>query len=461
MSALDKLRASKHEMLKKSVRRKIAHQLRNRKDLSRLIEHHRRVTNIAKTEISETYLPDLLPIERCLGDSLSSSRWNGVLFKPGLESHLEISLYVALRTIESLNTDAQQYWRLSAMPNLRGEALTKFEQARRVAWLRLAFRCALCMPLGYLVSHTTFRGPKSPAPSWSPSAEDFSDYQEKWGVPSASQSPAVLSPRNISQSVYFRLFEPVGPEPDNASLFEADFFRDKPMMNNPLNNAFTTALEHVFYDQIYYRIPYWWTLLINHHFITRDGFRPITYHLPDYEDDEDRSRQEGLGWTTPTSATKKKKLRASDAEPGPTTDEEPTAEAALVDHLVRIISEAVDDGSFTANKGGAVFQVYQGGVYVVVPRFWKDLSQRLNRPDVSPEALHQLFVDKGLLGVQTIESPETTFEIRPATANRRLGKVRSLPLSKHAVQRLFGDRRPFADNDDLHPLIASRQTTAA
>lgn len=340
------------------------------------------------------------------------------------------------------------------------------DEAWRIAWLRTLFRCTLCLPIGYMVSHTSFRG-AADSSSWSPASEDMVDYVNRCGRVtahrlSARNEPVQLAARLVSFSTYLRLFDRAPAEIPMLSLFEADFFSDRPSKRNPLYVAFNNAMKHVFYDRFYLKLPFWWVLALNHHFIRDESYVPVECivtanagkewrELVDIETEVDINKEStDSEEASPATATQ-------DRQPSTVTD----SFLPLVSRCLAISRSKIESDEFKANCRGAVFQRHSGVVHVVVPVFFTQLQELLNRPGVTSAHIHQGFVQDGLLAVDSVDAPETNFEIRPAGSTRRLGKVRALPLSDLGLKALFSNSGEMPDNPDLQLLHLGRSASAA
>lgn len=67
MKLADKERRARIENLAVSIREKLAAAARNTDHLSSVIDYNDNVTNIPIQEINQHYLPQIAPIDRCLG----------------------------------------------------------------------------------------------------------------------------------------------------------------------------------------------------------------------------------------------------------------------------------------------------------------------------------------------------------------------------------------------------------
>jgi hypothetical protein len=442
-----------------------------------LITYNDDVTNISTEEIRDYYLPDIVQVHRCIGDDLSRSIHEGVLSQPSAANHLEMVIYIALRSIEALNANPNSWTSVSGKPEsvLSPSTLASIEPLSitaddyfRIAWLRALFRCVLCMPIGYMVSHTSLRGSDPSSPSWSPASQDIVDYIDRYGPVLVGNSQSEhghvqLSPRLISFSTYLRLYERSPSEIPMLSLFEADFFADKPSKRNPLYIAFNDAMKHVFYDRFYTKFPYWWVLAINHHFIRDENYSPIECVV---------TAEAGKEWRKYLPEVLRQAQLDENEEESPDSVSEPPSDAArqpqsqtdllpLVSASVKLCHELYIKEDFRANCGGAVYQRYSGDTYIVFPLFFNRLEAALNRPAVTYDKIHMAFIQDGLLDASATDAPETAFEIIRSGTTKRLGKVRGLKLSDTGVSLLFPDGVPFGDNADLKLLRNQPSATAA
>ena len=480
--------ARRHEALsKKSVveRELISEQLNNRPEIGSLVAYNERVSQISRDELRIHFLPDLVVMERCIGDELCRSIHSGDMDQPRIEEHTEISLYIALRTIESLNgsPDGVNAWtgfeKSSQAPGAPSEALMRLE------WLKTAFRCALSMPIGFLVSQTALKSDSNFAPPWSPCFEDLPDYVKKHGPSMVRRSKRILSGRAISFSTHRRIFGPVNGQVPGLSLAEADFFADRPSNDNPLAVAFNDAISHVFHDRFHLRLPFWWALVINDHFRHRPDFKPIgcyltataakAYRVAAKADEADAEKapvhpevESALSESNPAEppektagqeahyASKQKALvRPTDDGASVLSESQPEVsepDPALIRQIVEVTRNALATDDFTVNVGGSVFQRVSGAMHIVVPLFFARVSTRLQSLAASDTEIHQAMLDSQLLDADSLDSPEAVFEIFNQAKRRRLGKCRTLRLTELGVRLFFPSGATAEDNPDLRPL---------
>lgn len=456
--------------------------VRQRGQEGRLLAHNDRTTNIPITEINRLYLPELMIIEDCMGPELSVSHHDGDLNQPSVVHHRELSLYVALRAIESLNTNPK-WWLLWSGQQ---DDTVKHEEWRR-AWMLALFRCTLSMPIGYLVSHTALQSTGSNPRSWQPCAENLPSFSSVHGPVRVTKSNRRVAPRMVSFSTYLRIFERSPIDVPMLSIAEADFFSDRPNSDNPLYKAFDYAMKHVFYDRFYLRLPYWWVLVLNHHFVRHEGYTPIEcvirrgYGLPWNENtagakpeaqtapvvtqqDPWSATQAGPGKQIPSPAPMlqidpiEPIVTAQDIPSSRLLDKAPAKESntplnPLVAASLEIVRDRIASGVFTANCQGAVFHGVEGQTLLVVPLFWKILATHLNKPGVLPENLSQAYVEAGFILKPPGCALERDFAIYPSGVTKRVGKVRGVTLSIDGRDSLFPDGVPFGDNTDLRPLM--------
>jgi len=482
--------SDRYSALARQIDKKYAESLESREDLSRLIDHTKRVTNISWRDLTRYFLPDIQPVENCLGSDLCHSRWHGFGSRPGLADHLEVSVYVALRTLETLNFEG--YWKkwsglskhsLPKGSDLSPEALASLDAEWHRSWLKTAFRCALCLPIGYLISQTVIRGHAGRAPGWSPIEQDLDDYISKFGEVTFSTSETErISPKLVSVCTYHRLFDLSHARGvPMLSLAFADFFRDKPSIENPIAIAFHDALKHCFYDRIYDRLPYWWCLLLNHHFLYDEDYVPVSCTLPSEFAPKPRLITRGTELDTqPVSSPSPSasdvpeapSMAFSDSQTSPDSDvllspspdssgDSPRSLSPLTQRCIQNCIASVASGDYRINTGGALFQAVNRHVYLVVPLFWQTLAADLAQPGVTAETIHQRFVADLLVCPASSESEEATFEIYKAELNKRLGKVRGLPLTALGLRLLFPNGFTYGNNPDLRPLRSAADASAA
>lgn len=469
----DEVLLQKYRTQSRSIREKLAALIKERDDYRYLIKYNANVSSISQEEIDTEYLPEIIPVEKCMGPTLSRSEFVGTLVQPRAVHHMEFTLYVALRALESMNANPKSWQSASGDPKLflSDEQLDTLRAANkspdapwRILWCKTLFRCVLSLPIGYLVSHTHIGTPEKrsdgnavPRVSWCPSSIDYDQFVSQHGNPVVSRSAHVFAARQVSFATYLRLFDRAPADIPMLSLCEADFFSDLPNSTNPLYMAFHEAMKHVFYDRMYLQVPYWWSVALNHHFIRDTDYKEIDYVI---------TKNLGIPWNnvvvSDDIATAEKTSDFAEAEQPESHTDAPIAEelspkqppklSGISSNAVSVVHERISAGAFKANCKGAVFQKVRGRLYLVVPIFFQSVATALDRPNMKPNEIHESFVKDGLLGVDSVDAPEHTFEIRPRNSPSRLGKVRALPVSEEGQRVLLPPGVVFEDNDDLRPM---------
>lgn len=445
-----------------------------------LLSHTLRITNIPRSILTRYLLPQLLPIERTLGPELCESTYNG--FNPGgLPQHIEISLYVALRTVESLYAKRSfRHWTGSPNQSHDPRVLKLNDTQKRdldglweLAWLVTAFRIALAMPIGYIFFRNRIRGLEEQAPSWMPTVEDFQDYRARYGdvrvYPSKSHE---LSPRMISMSTYYRIFDRAPADVPKLSFAETDAFSDVPNKHNPIYSAFSDALKHVFRGRTFEKLPFFWCYLLNHAFVHDPNFSQISCLLPS-EDSTDinhvieSSELQGSSTTEtqdipsqpqshkpvePSQPASDLSMRTSTPyEPDPPVSKEDDL-SPLVSDICSLVQERLSDNRLWFNEKGATFHSVADVVYVTLPSFFKTVARLLDRPSVDEEFLKSLFLDRGFLDITSVSDEPVLFAIHPKGVRRSLGKCRTWPLTPLGKSSLVPSSLNYSDNPDLKPL---------
>ena len=429
--------------------------------IAKLMTYQDKASAIPRKEIDLEYLPELAPIESCLGKDLCRSVLHGDFRQSEPLHNLEFTLYVALRSLEFLYESDKRWTSWSGMPPSDFNSVDDAETENRywrLTWMRTAFRCIACMPIGYIISQVAFRGSVRGAPSWSPANEDMIDYAEKWGDPKVTKTDFYIDPRETSLLTYARLFGGRRGDVPMLAHAEADFFSDKPNRHNPIWRAYHRALNHVLAGRRYLPLPYWWSYAINHEYIADSDFVPLRAQLQCRDGFSFGEMRQTIGDPSQDKAESGEQV----VEP-----EQPVAQSSVTTPLSPILENACTvardrfaANEFTANAGGCVFQGIAGRVSLVVPWFWDKLANHIGNPSLTAERLHQAFADAGLLE-NGLNAREQHFAIVKPGTGRRLGKCRTLPLSPMGQQLLFPEGVPFGDNPDLEPMAAKNRASAA
>lgn len=430
--------------------------------IQKLLQYEKRASSMTSREIALEFLPDVAPVERCLGSDLSRSILDGDFYQAKPVHNLEFTVYVALRALEYLNESPTRWSGWSGKPpNIEGtlEAAERNDRIWHLIWLRTAFRCILCMPFGYLISETALRGELQGAPSWSPAQQDMPDYIEQWGSPKATKTEFFIDPRETSLLTYVRLFGNRRSIIPMLAHAEADFFSDIPNKDNPIWKAYRRSISHVMAGRHYLALPFWWSFAINHEYIADPDYRPLSVDLRcrnGFTISSSDTTQAAA--TTETDGSEQPDASAETPQDAPTVG--PDVSPMLV-NAIEVARLAIDDKTFYANSGGCVFQGAAGRAFVVVPLFWSRLAQCIGNPSVTPELLRDSFVSAGYIECGGRNPQETQFAIRKRETRKRLGKCRTLCLSKSGERALFPGGRTFGDNEDLQRLDLDPEQSAA
>lgn len=465
---------------------------------------------LSQNLVIQELLPEWFPVLQCLGPELCKSRWDGELKRNFCHEHEEISLYVALRAVESLNANDASWMEWSSGgrgifdPSFQKVAgiATSPEDLFRLQWLRTLFRAALTLPIGYFVSHTSWRVTRS-GMAWNPVEEDLPAFERiQDGKAEVFRSGAVIDARLVSYGVFLRIFPPSPIRVPGLSLAVCDFFSSRPDPSNPLYRAWHTAMHYFFYERHFTKLPFWWVTCINHHFVRSETYRPIpntcelrpTDGETDWVPPQHRARggdgqQSQVGTLAPGEDPADDSEPSSSATviaPGPnpglppehepetpavdssSAPEEEIAQDPVPEPLSELTEIALGEielqrsvGTIGVNCKGAIMQKHAGVLFLVYPLFFRVLSEKLNRPEATPEALEASFQGDGLLSLSDGELLEYAFEIRPPGAPRRLGKVRAVPLSERGATALWPEASALADNDALIPMGAPKALASA
>lgn len=454
------------------VRQKLAREMLLHQPILTALNDHVRVSTMTRSEIVENHLPDLAALHSCIGDSLSRSDYQGLWEQHRSFHNLELSFYLAILAVESMhNSESWKYWsghprqysQQSAVP-LDEKTLAIRDDVWRDQWLRVMFRVALFIPIGYLVSHSVIvassRSPDSGYPTpppWSPVSEDLDQYQERWGKAFVHPTRYRIAPRLISYATYLRYFGSTSSEVPRLAQAEADFFADQPHPDNPLRQEWFKVLRTFLKTQFSADItndnafPYWWVNTINHTFAGSSDFDPIRCVMT--AESCSRWRQLQSDASAPPSENdillETEAVKSSDEDvPSDSDDVLLSGLPSAVAASIRLLRELYAAGELTANQGGAVFQCYMDRVHIVVPWFWQQLVNRIPN-SISEDEFRAAYFSAGLLGIDTLDEGDTVLEIFPQDALKRLGKCKLTPLSELGEQLLFPGGVPFSSNPDL------------
>jgi hypothetical protein len=446
-----------------NVKQRIAfsRKMRETDHIASLMEYQDKASLLSDEEIDIEYLPEAAPVVACLGEDLCQTVLEGDFYQSRPVHNLEFSLYVAFRALEYLSENDKRWGSWSGMPSTEwdpGETIDVINRHWRMTWLRTAFRCILCMPIGYIVSQTQLRGDQAGAPSWSPAQEDMGDYIAKWGSPKATATQFFIAPRPTSFSTYARLF---GGHRSNVPMLaqaEADFFSDHPNRKNPIWRAYRHALNHVMAGRRYMSLPFWWAYAINHEYVLDPNFLPLQVEL---------HCREGFSFMRDSSIDAEPAASPAPTEPVAAPSDTPVVTTpdtpldGVVDNACSVARTCFENGTFTANSGGCVFQRVGGRLHVVVPIFWDKLAQHIGNPSLTPNLLQESFSRNGLIEGEGLDVQERRFSIVKKNGKRRIGTCRTLLLTEKAETLLFPGGMPFQDNPDLHPMTDDQEASAA
>lgn len=423
-------------------RGEFSERLRSEDPIAKLLRYEDRASSIRKAELDLEYLPELAPVIRCLGEALCKSVVRGDFHQAGALHNLEFTLWVALRAIAYINENQNHWSDWSGLPpnDVEDGSEGVERQFWQLTWLRTTFRCVLCMPLGYLVSETEFRGSKPGAPIWSPSEEDMVAYVESWGDAAVTKAKRFIAPREVSHAAYMRLFRHAPDEVPMLALAEADFFSDRPNVQNPIWKAYRRALQHILAGNRHLALPFWWAYAVNHEFIAEPDFaqwKTVLHCKNGFSFNTDPD----MAGTSNADETKDVLSVAADSGA--------RRRSSTIERASAVARDQFDLGAFTANTGGCVYQGFGGRTLLVVPRFWQLLCARVERRGLTPDRLQNAFAEAGLIEIYETASPDLSFAIIKPGTKKRLGKCRAIPLSEKGRQALFPGGVPFGDNPDL------------
>lgn len=463
-----------------ALRERFVEHYANDERLMPVLAYAKETGELAPSFIEKVFLPDLFFIEQCIGQNLSVSRFEGELARPDCIAHEEMALYFSLRAVEALNandnwwlawsTDGEDFIK-PADHLVAGHRAVNAAEVVRTEWMKVLFRAVQCLPIGYMVSHSSFRA-KEQGMQWNPGDEDLSQFEKaEGGTAKLFRVPTVIDARAVSHAVYLRLYPGPRIRIPGLSLAVTDFFSMRPHPSNPLFKAMNTAMHFFFYERFYPKLPFWWVTFINHHFIRDQKYRPISCEvgigdgetdwapadhrrMPSGEVDKDAEAQE-------ISAV----ISTEDAS---LADRSHSATAPSVAKLTPVTVRAVENvrqragrNELIANDKGAVVQKHGGVLYLVVPLFFRQLSEFLNRKDSTPETLEEAFVHDGLVVSDDGVAIESAFEIKPEGATRRLGKVRAVALTQLGVRLLYPQGEKLPNNTALVPLKVRAELNVA
>lgn len=428
--------------------------------ISRVIDHHIKSSNLPSGDLQRFCLPEVLPIQLCIGDDLTRSFYQGELKQMSSVHHIELSLQIALTAVEILNSQEMR-WRLWAGkvrlddsgPNSTAPSrISELPARHRAAWVRTMMRAALCMPLGYLVSHTLISSRKG-LEGWNPALSDMCDYIAETGkTPNISPSNLSVAPRMLSYATYQRLYGTQAAGSPTLVLAEADFFSDHPSRSNPLRLAWRDAILKILTQKWQLPFPYWWVLAINHELVGREGFQLLKCEVIDELTQASLSAPEPLELIpSPESKSTNEdsdNASTSNAQQHGKPSDASTSHALLANR----VREQIEQGEFKMNCKGAVIHRADGEFFVSHPLFWKLLEASIGDPSKDIEYLTKAFIDAGFVSTQSGELVEKSFAIIPADSNKRAGKFKGVLLTKDFVNQAIIHESSIADNPDLREL---------
>ncbi|TVS17385.1 MAG: hypothetical protein EA417_06960 [Gammaproteobacteria bacterium] len=293
-------------------------------------------------------LPEISPLESCLGRAISESRFDGEIRQPYAYPHEQIALYMALRACEVLNANDPWWmeWSTSGRDfitpsehRIAGRPANSAEEVVRMVWIKTLFRAALALPIGYLVSHTSWRV-KRDGMAWNPAEQDMAEYRQTHDAhPEVFVMRSIIDARTVSHAAFRRLFPESLIGIPGLSFALADFFSSAPTPSNPLYLAWHNAMHFFFYERTYRRLPFWWVTLINHHFCRSETYRPISCVVLDTSGETD--------WAPPDRSVQPQSPAASPPDRNSTSGD-PSSDVVPVGSPSRLA-----DSTFTHNGAAA------------------------------------------------------------------------------------------------------------
>lgn len=440
--------------------------LRSDSAIARVIDQHIRSSNLLTGDIQKFCLPEVPPIELCLGSDLLQSFYQAErdLKQMNTVHHLELSLQIALTAVERLNSQDAR-WRLWAGkvrlnddgPNSTAPSrISELPARHRAAWIRTMMRVALCMPLGYLVSHTRISS-RDGVEGWNPALNDMCDYiAENGRIPKVMPSNLHVAPRMVSYATYQRLFGTLAAGSPTLVLAEADFFSDHPSRSNPLRLAWREAILKILTQKWQLPFPYWWVLAINHELVGRGDFQLLKCEVIDEQTLSTASNQEAEPESSDSMLQAEesaeldcpahhKSLDSKDTvEPSPGT----ATHAVLANH----VRDQIENGVFTINCKGAVIHRSGGQFYISHPLFWKLLESSIGDPFKTIEYLQNAFIEAGFVSSESGSLTERSFGIFPPDSPKRVGKFKGVPLTDVFVGKTIIHETTISDNPDIREL---------
>lgn len=289
--------------------------------LSPALQYIRDSGEILPDVVHAELLPQLAVVEACLGRPISESRFDGEIRQPFAYPHEQIALYMALRACEVLNANDPWWmeWSTSGREfitpsehRIAGRPAVNAEEVVRMAWIKTLFQAALVLPIGYLVSHTSWRTRRD-GMAWNPAEEDMAQYRATHEAhPEVFLMRSIIDPRTVSHAAFRRLFPASLIRIPGLSFALADFFSPVPTPSNPFYLAWHNAMHFFFFERAYNRLPFWWVTLINHHFCRSETYRPISCVVLDTAGETD--------WSPPSRSRETNAPAASVPEPQAPSD---------------------------------------------------------------------------------------------------------------------------------------------
>ena len=379
------------------------------------------------TMVDEELLPQLTPIVLCIGDELARGIHRGALETRAGVPHLELSTYIALKSVLTLHsTRAWEAWSGMDEHIRQKELLTdedkNFEkESVKLHWYKTMMTLALALPIGYMHSHTYARTTESEL-SWTPAVDNLSDYTTTPEKLLFVETKRDISPKQISQRVHHRLFD---QPPNIGGLLNAemDFWSPGPNKDNPfyksMKRALTQALKH--YELVNpINLPFWWVGLYNQ-MLRSDDFVPLSYYT--YVDNKSSAKDDPV---------KTEPIDTSTSEKGPTTDADETI-PERVRSLLEWVNSEINKGEILINQNKALLHQYKGQVCVVYPQFYDQCASL--RADLYSDSkkLSSIMIENKL-----VHDEINYYEFR--AQGKRRGTVNLQPLTDLGRHLVLGNR---------------------
>lgn len=376
-------------------------------------------------------------VARCLGPALCESRVPGSVHREQPVSHTQLALTVASQTLFILNADSSyRAWQQGQSSEITA------------LWSRTAWRYALTLPVGYVVSHHSVR--INANTSWNPALEDFAEFASGPAFDVLDSARTLAAP-SLAFATYHRLFPNDLPAEPMLGFALADAFSAAPNPDNPLASSLRRALQKVIAPHRHMAYPYWWVLLHNEQLVHRDDFRPLQVNPQRAAPTPADSAPTSSAGAAPAALRLVPNASSPEA---PAQD--PSAPASPVDSpppdplavgALQVAAGCVSQQLFKLNCKGALFHVFEGAVHLVVPGGWDRLAAQMQRPDIDGERLAARMRASAFVvpdAISGLEQFRVVFQPPPET--RPIGTALLSRLSPAATRLLFPAGVPVGDN---------------